>query len=279
MGALVPALALLALVLLPTCACAEAQEPVAAVWKERQLRFSYLGFMAVHPCYVLQNRIARVLNAVGARPDLQVTLTNCDASFTSPTAVAGDGAGELAVPSRDGASWLPNRSESRFGAYRRSEPRQVVEVQVRLSLPAAMTPEVIAELKADRKRRELIARVTGDPLPLFNDPIAFAAQRKVVTLSHETTGIEPADCELLEQMASSAFRTLGVRIVRRGYTCDRTSISRIRPTLDVEALVPVALQPNDDRETPASGNEQPDPPVPEDSGEAPATTAADQQPE
>lgn len=291
MDGLLPALALLTLVLLPTCARAEAQDPVVAVWKERQLRFSYLGFMAVYPCHVLQNRIARVLNAVGARPDLQVTLTHCDASFASPTVVAGDDAGGPhnpsgslpgawpTGPSRDGAGRLLNTSESGPGAYRRTEPRQVVDVQVQLSMPAAMTQEVIAELKADRKRRELIARVTGDPLPLFADPIAFAAQRKAVTLSHETTGIEAADCELLDQMASSVFRTLGVRIVRRGYTCDRTWVSRIRPTLDVEALVPVVLQVTDARETPAPGDDQPDPPVPEDSGEAPATTAADRKPE
>ena len=38
-GALLPALASLALVLLPPCARAEAQEPVAAVWKERELHF------------------------------------------------------------------------------------------------------------------------------------------------------------------------------------------------------------------------------------------------
>lgn len=291
MDGLLPVLALLTLVPLPTCARAEAQDPVVAVWKERELRFSYLGFLAVHPCHVLQNRIARVLNAVGARPDLEVTLTNCDPSFASPTVVAGDGAGWPQNPSgslpggwptvssRDGASRLPNPSASGPGAYRRTEPRQVVEVQVRLSMPAAMTPEVIAELKADRKRRELIARVTGDPLPLFDDPIAFAAQRKAVTLSHETTGIEAADCELLDQMASSAFRTLGVRIVRRGYTCDRISISRIRPTLDVEALVPVALHLADERETAVPGDDQPGSPVPEDSGEAPATIAADPKPE
>ena len=140
-----------------------------------------------------------------------------------------------------------------------------------------MTPEIIAELKTDRKRREMIARVSGDPLPLFDDPIAFAAERKVVTLSHETTGIEPADCELLQQMASSVFKTLGVREVRRGYVCDRMSASRISPTLDAEALVPVMNRVTEGGETP--GDDQPDPPVPEDPREAPASGDADQKPE
>ena len=142
-GALLPALASLALVLLPPCARAEAQEPVAAVWKERELHFSDRSFMAVQPCRVLQNRIARVLNALGARQDLQVTLTNCDARVASPTVVAGDHAGwpqnsTGSAPggwpmtsSSDGANGPPNPSESRPSAYWRTEPRQAVEVKVR----------------------------------------------------------------------------------------------------------------------------------------------------
>lgn len=283
-----PALASMALVLLPTYARAATQEPVTAVWKERQLRFSYRSFMAVHPCHVLQNRIARVLNALGARPDLQVTLANC-APFAPPPVVADDGAGLPQIPSgsssggwptapsRDNPSQPPNPLESRLGTFKRSEPRQVVDVQVRLSMPAEITPEIIAELKTDRKRREMIARVSGDPLPLFDDPIAFAAQRRVVTLSHETTGLEPADCELLQQMASSVFKTLGVREVRRGYVCDRMSASRIRPTLDAEALVPVTSRTSDGGGTP--GDDQPGPPVPEVPPAAPASGDADQKPD
>lgn len=286
-GALLPALASLALVLIPLCARAAAQEPVAAVWKERQLHFSYRSFMAVHPCHVLQNRIERVLNALGARPDVKVTLANC-APFASPV-VADDGAAWPQIPPGsspgdwptarygDNPSQPRNPIESGLGTYKRSEPRQVVDVQVRLSIPAEMTPEIIAELKVDRRRREMIARVSGDPLPLFDDPIAFAAQRKVVTLSHETTGIEPADCELLQQMASSVFKTLGVREVRRGFICDRMSASHIYPTLDAVALVPVTNRLADGVATPA--DDQPGPPVPEGPREAPASSDADQKPE
>lgn len=290
MGALLLVLALPALTVPATCAGAEEQEPVAAVWKEHKLHFSYVGFATVHSCFVLQNRIARVLNAIGARPDLEVTLMNCDAPITSSTVVAGGGAGWPqnptgsssdgwpAVPSHDGARWPSNAPRSGSGTYRRTEPRQMVDVQVRMSMPAEMTPAVIADLKADRKRRELIAHVTGDPLPLFDDPIAFAAKRKVVTLSHETTGIEAVDCELLDQMASSVFRTLGARVVRRGFTCDRISVSRIRPTLDVEALVPVAFLAASNVGTSVSGDDQPEPRETEVSAEEPARNDADRQP-
>lgn len=290
MGALLPQVALLSLTLLPASAPAAAEEPVAAVWKEHQLSFSYTSFIAAYPCHVLRSRIARVLNAVGARPDLNVTLTNCDSSVIEPTAANGGGTGGPRnrsgswpgdppfVSTRNGASWPQSRSASAHGADWRTEPLQDLGVRVQLSMPAEMTPAVITELKADRKRRELITRVTGDPLPLFDDPIAFAAQRQVVTLSHETTGIEPADCELLDQMAATVFRTLGVRVLRRHYTCDRNWVSRIYPALDVEALVPVPSKFNGGVQSGAAGSDMPNSPESEDPGEVPARIEADSQP-
>jgi hypothetical protein len=287
----VPQLALLVLTLLPTCAPAAAPEPVAAVWKEHQLSFYYTSFAAAYPCHVLRSRIARVLNAVGARPDLHVTLTDCDSPVVEPTVADGDGTGwpqnrpgswpgdPSSVSTRDGTSWPQSRSTSMYGAYRRSEPQQVVDVRVHLSMPTEMTPEVIAELKADRKRRELITRVTGDPLPLFDDPIVFTAQRQVVTLSHETTGLERADCELLDQMATTVFRTLGVRVLRRGYVCDRSWVSRIYPALDVEALLPVPSKLAGGVQPGGSGSNKPGSTESEDPGEAPARDEADSKPE
>jgi len=286
-----PQLALLALTLLPTCVPAAAPEPVTAVWKEHQLSFHYASFAAAYPCHVLRSRIARVLNAVGARPDLSVTLTNCDSSIIEPTVANGDATGwpqnrsgsrpddPSSVSIRDGAGWSQGRSASVSDAYRRSEPLQVVDARVHLSMPAEMTPAVIAELKADRKRRELITRVTGDPLPLFDDPMVFTAQRQVVTLSHETTGIEPADCELLDQMAMTLFRTLGVRVLRRGYVCDRSWVSRIHPVLDVQALLPVPSELTGGAQSGGPGSIKPRSPEFEDPGDAPARDEADSRPE
>ena len=72
----------------------------------------------------------------------------------------------------------------------------------------------------------------------FNEPIVFAAERQQVTLSHRTIRLEPADCELLDQMMSSVFRELNVRVVRRNFSCDPRQFSRIPPQLTVEALLP-----------------------------------------
>lgn len=230
------ALLLLAVALPAAGSQAAEQEPVVAVWRERQLHFTYRGFDAVYPCSVLQNRVALVLVTVGARPDVQVSVHHCDASFASATVPA---TGSTRWPQSPTATGTSSGPTSPADYYRRAQPRQVAEVGIRMSVPVEVTPEVAAELKTDRKRRELVAQVTGDPLPLFDDPIRFAAQRQSVTLSRDT-GIEAFDCELLEQMALSLFRDLDVRVLRRGYRCDRDSMSRIAPKLEVEALIPLA---------------------------------------
>lgn len=230
------ALVLLAATLPAAGGHAAEQEPVTAVWKERQLYFTYRGFDAVYPCSVLQGRVARVLVAVGARPDLEVSVRHCDASFASATVPATGSVRWPRSPAEAGTSSGPTAAAD---YYRRSQPRQLADVSIRMSVPVEVTPEVAAELKTDRKRRELVAQVTGDPLPLFDDPILFSAERQTVTLSRDT-GIEAFDCELLEQMALSLFRDLDVRVLRRGYRCDRDSVSRIPPKLEVEALIPVA---------------------------------------
>ncbi len=230
-ASLLAALATLALGPVALASHAAAQESVDAVWKERELRFSFRSFQAVYPCPVLEHRIARVLHALGARPDLQVSARNCSAVYFEPDLPAGD------------VATLP-RGSARFGTspLGRAEPLQTADVRVRLSLPAAKTPEVLAELAADRRRRELITEVTGNPLPIFDDPIPFIAERRRVTLSRETAGLEPADCELLDQMVTQVFRDLGVRVVRRGFACDRGHVSRLPPKLEVEALLPAELQ-------------------------------------
>jgi hypothetical protein len=252
----VPAAALLALHLLAMNAVVEAQEPVQAVWQERKVAFSYRSAIAIYSCDSLRRRVASLLLAVGARPDLEVVVSNC-----SPTAFPQD------ATTGTRTDWT---QESRSGtAYdRRFDDLQVMDVRVRLSMPAEMTPEVVARLKRDKSRRELVSRATGNPLPRFDDPIPFQAQRQRVVLSHQTVGLDPVECELLEQVERSVFRRLDVQVVRRGYSCDPYKVSRIPPVLEVETLA--AVQPGTGTEekpppaeaedAPAAAPESPDPP-------------------
>jgi hypothetical protein len=259
--------AFLALILLAVCGRIAAEDPVQAVWKAQKLFFVYRSSVSVYSCDALRTRVASLLYAVGARPDLQVDVSGCSEARLSP--------GKATIDRGQGTSGpAPN------SAYRRPvEFQQVVNIEVRLSMPVLMTPDVVSEMEADKSRRELISRVTGNPLARFNDPIPFAAERRVVTLSHKTVGLEPAECELLDQMVTSTFRRLGIRVLEQSYSCDRNRISRIPPMVQVEVLVPTSFVSGDDGSAPATGGEAPDPSVPATPVEGSAAPAADTPPE
>lgn len=174
------------------------------------------------------------------------------------------------------ATWAPPSSSAYVP---RPDRQQVANVRVRLSMPVEMTPDVVAEMKADKSRRELISRVTGNPIARFNDPIPFAAERRVVTLSRTTIGLELAECQLLDQLVTSSFQELDLHVLRRSYACDRNRISDIAPMLEVEPLVAAPLKSRDDQPAPADGGAESDPGVPATSNEGPAAPAADRQPE
>lgn len=250
------------------------QEPVAAVWQKHEIVFTYQSFIAVYSCDALEDRVASILYAIGARPDMEIKVTGCSRSAVP-----------LGTPAIDRTrqTW---ETGARTEYLPRTDVQQVSTVHVLLSMPVEITPDVVEEMKADKSRRELISRVTGNPIPRFDDPIPFAAERRVVTISHKTVGIEPIECELLDQLVTSSFRNLDVRVVRRGYSCDRRRVSRIYPTLDAEALVPVRFESRDTQQKPAEGGEETEPTVPATSDEEPASSeeepaepAADKPPE
>ncbi len=234
----------------------------------RTLFFSYRSSLVVYTCSALEDRVARILRAVGARPDLQVSVSNCSESIPMPDPPMSDSGSWGAS---DGGSWGALEPATNRSLTRRTEPRQLVNVSVRLMMPVEVTPEILDELKKDRSRRELVSRVTGDPSARFDDPIAFTAQRQLVTLSRKTIGLEPEECELLDQMSASGFRELGIRVVRRSFVCDRDRVSRLAPELDVEALIGTPFDPRNAHpapahpppEQPAPGQPAPEEPAPE----------------
>jgi len=143
-------------------------------------------------------------------------------------------------------------------------------------MPTEVTPEVVNELDRDKSRRELVSRVTGDPTARQNVPVVFAAQWQSVTLSHKSIGLDPQECELIEQMSTSVLRPLGVRIVRRSHSCDRDRISRIPPQLTVEVLIGVPFETGNVFKMPPEGATEP---APESGSSAPpASDAAPSEP-
>jgi hypothetical protein len=222
-----------------------AQEPIAAVWKVRELDFFYRS--SAVPCHEVPLRVANILRAVGARDDVQVRVTGCDDSI-----LPRDREMDMEME-RDRWNTFENPSD-RFRTSR-DEPQQSAHVRVRLMSPVAVTPEVLAEIDRDKSRRELVSRVTGNPGAAMNDPIVFGAQRQTVTLSRQTVRLEPEDCRLLEEITKNVFRQLDVRVVRRNFTCNSRELSRITPELTVEALMPTGVL------MPMPGQEQSQPKV------------------
>ena len=270
---------LLPLLLLAASAQAAEHEETAAVLKHREVDFFYRSSAVIFSCNDLENRVVTILRALGAREDVGVTVTGCDAflapepmdeTWETPSSRSQNPSGGWTNPAD---RWRATPSDS-FSA--RSEGRQQsARVHVRAMLPVEATPEVIDEMEKDKSRRELISRVTGNPSAALNDPIVFPAQRQLVNLSRETIRLEPEDCELLEQMGRSAFRKLDMRVVRKGPTCDRSGASHLPPQMTVEALMPV--MPTAPQILPAPG--EPDPSAPATSNSEPAESPTEPAPE
>jgi hypothetical protein len=233
-----------------------AEESKTAVWKVTEASFSYRSSIAVYSCGALQDRVRSILRAIGARDDLEVKVTGCDRSF---------------VPVEEPQNF--SRIPSSHLLKQRTDGGQLANVRVRLMMPTVVTPEVLAELDRDKSRRELVSRVTGDSAARLNDPIVFLAQRQPVTLSHGSIGLEPEECELLEQMSTSVFRQLGVRVVQRSSFCDRNRVSRIPPKLTVEVLMGIPFGTSTAPQIPAAGESDPDPSAPAASDAEPSEPA------
>lgn len=225
-----------------------AQEPITAVYKAQEISFQYRSSRRFLPCHELQQRVAVILVAVGARDDIDVQARNCEGFMIEDDMNVDPATGRERMD-----PWEGDRdrwgTSSGFGRSRNNR-EHYASVRVRLMMPVQVTPEILKELDKDKSRRELVSRVTGNPATAFNDPVVFEAKRQEVTLSQRTIRLRAEDCELLEQMTTSVFRKLDVKVVRRNTSCgSRDSTSRIPPQIVAEALLPTgALLPMPDPE-------------------------------
>lgn len=203
-----------------------AQDELAAVFKLHELRFVYRSLVNPLDCSQLRNHIAVILSAVGARDDVKVRVTNCEL-FLLQDESAWDRWDRYGTP------------RNRFGTD--PDRWQTSNIRIEVMFPVEATPEVLAEIDKDKSRRELISRVTGNPLAAMNDPVIFPVQRREVTLSRATIRLGPEDCELLEQMIPTVFRTLNVKVTGRQLSCDPHRRSAFAPKVVVETLWPVGV--------------------------------------
>ncbi len=231
------------LALTPQASNAE-QDDITAVLKLHEMSFTYRANTSVLSCSHIRGVVVSVLRNLGAREDLGVNVNGCDAIVSPYEDSSRDTWQDRSDPwgrqedpwDTSSDRWESSQSSGsdRFG-NRRMGSRQSAHVRIRAMMPVEATPEVLAEMQKDKSRRELLARVTGNPL---NEPIVFPAERRIVELSHRTMKLEPEECELLDQMSRSVFKEVGLRVIRRP-SCSRDRVSAIAPQLTVEALLPL----------------------------------------
>lgn len=238
---------------------AQESPTITAVHKAQEVSFTYRSSAQFYSCQDLQQRVAVMLVAVGARDDINVSARNCDAVMIS----SGDNSMDIDPTISRGGNDPFGRDRSdpfgrdqndpwgRSGSLRRggNDREQSAYVRIQLMMPVEVTPQVLKEIEKDKSRRDLVSRVTGNPTASMNDPVVFAARRQEVTLSQSTIRLKAEDCDLLQQLTQQVIRKLDVRIKHQSFSCGPRTSSRIPPQLTVETLMPTgALLPMPDPE-------------------------------
>jgi hypothetical protein len=216
------------------------EQNTMAVWKQQRIDFYYRSATAIYSCSALQKRIEAILYSVGAGDDLRVDTSGCNPMLSPPAQT---------MPSIPGRQ---TRNDDMFRT-RPSHGEQYAHVRILVKTPVEATPEVMAALKKDKPRRELLGKVTGKPEAAIEEETQFPAQREQITLSRDSIGLEAAECELLDQLANSVFVDLNVRVVSRDYSCSPGHTSRIPPQITVDALMP-AIRVREPEIHPGAGN-------------------------
>jgi hypothetical protein len=196
------------LLVLPTLVAAEKNAPVApdaavvnAVWVEHDITLNYMGFTSYYSCDGLREKVRWVLGQLGARPDFKVTARGC---------------------------------------VRVTGPEAMPSLKIIAAMPAAATPELLAQLAAEASKQELAARVQGRSPAAPEATAQFPARAKRVEFRSNPVGdLREGDCELMEQLRDQAFGPLGVKVVEDRIRCVPKQVSLGSVQMTVEVLQPV----------------------------------------
>lgn len=198
------ALAMLATIaIVPPALAQEAagsKPPVQAIWKYREIPFTFQSFTTFYSCDSLERKIKRILIAVGADRNLRLRTKGC---------------------------------------FSTNEIARVPNVQISVFSAVEATPDAIAERNRTRSTRELVARVRGESKELEQFEEAFPAEWRQFELSRGRVYLEPGDCELIDQLVDKVFPQLGVRVLETELSCAPNRVSTAQPRLVVEALMPM----------------------------------------
>lgn len=200
--------------LLLTARAAEqaAAEPVQAIWKDQELAFFFQSQTTFYSCGSLEAKLERILKILGATAKVRVRSVDCQ----SPGRIV-------------------------------RMPRVILTVRA----PVEATPQALAERDKDKSKRELVERVRGEKDPEALAP--FPAQWKRVSLSRgKAAGLEPGDCELIDELRRKVLPKLSVRLVKDNTHCTPHQVTLGQPQLEIEALVALPKPDEGNKKAPES---------------------------
>jgi hypothetical protein len=175
-----------------------ADDTIAAIWQIERIEFVYHSSTVRYSCGSLQRRIAAILQAVGAHSTIGVDL--------------GCRSGDLV---------------------------RYANVRLTLAVPVEATEENVRAAIDFDTRDELVARLRQTQLPSANDIARFPASWRTVGLTRSPPlSLGPGDCDLLRAMRDDVFPRLRVRVVSSGLHCGGGADTRIKPRIQVNALMP-----------------------------------------
>lgn len=201
----------LAWVAVASGASAPGADTARAVLKSQEIKFNYQSFNTFYSCDGIEDKLERVLLALGANKDVEVEARGC----------------------AEGSELISDLRRSPTGV----SPRSPL-VTIRVTSPVEATPEVLAELEKTRTQRELTARVRGERGAALDAEAQFDAPWRPVSLSKGgELRLEPGDCELIDALRKQVLPKLGVRVVKDNLKCSPRDGNRFQPQLEVEALM------------------------------------------
>ena len=176
--------------------------PVEAIWRTQLVEFTYNSRDVYYSCSALQAKIVDILQAVGAHRRMALELHCVGDRFANH-------------------------------AYGR----------LMLAVPTEATPESVRAATTYDTRDELVARLRKLVLPTANDIERFPAHWQSVSLTRQRNlRLDASDCDLLLALRRQVFPKIPVRVESERLQCSLGASTRIRPHLEVVALMraPVA---------------------------------------
>lgn len=171
---------------------------VNAIWRVQHFDFTYTSSNVYYSCGALQRKVGAILRAVGAHHRVAVDVHCMGGDFV------------------------------RFAF-----------VRVTLAVPAEATQEAVIAATTFDARAQLVARLRKLRLPTAEDIPRFPAAWKTVSLTrNRALRLESGDCDLLRGMRDQLFPKLSIRVSSGGLRCTPGVATRMRPKLEVTALMP-----------------------------------------